>query len=207
MEGSTVDTGQTGVPEQAGSEQPATTGTPGGVRRRGASGFSRVASADWHRAGSKESQDRCVSARHPGHSAVRGHVRLPSPAQRATVPSVYGAERALSSAGRADVPDADEVVPPLPDFAPTDGSEARETGRVPMDAEPREHSGRGADGVGGDRVDGRVAKAIISWVGKGRGGVGRREWWRSSGCGMPLGAANGSLPQPYRVSGQSPHPS
>ena len=129
---------------------------------------------------------------------------------------MYGAERALSSAGRADVPDADEVVPPLPDFAPTDGSEARETGRVPMDAEPRERSGPGADGVGGDalshsvrfveRAGGRVEKAI-SWVGKGRGGVGRREWWRSSGCGMALGAANGSLPQPYRVSGQSPHPS
>jgi len=93
-----------------------------------------------------------VSARHSGHSAVRGHVRLPSPAQRASVPSVYGAERALSSAGHADVPDADEVVPRLPDFAPTDGSEARETGRVPMDAEPRERSGRGADGVGGDAL-------------------------------------------------------
>ena len=109
-----------------------------------------------------------MSARHSGHSAVRGHVRLPSPAQRASVPSVYGAERALSSAGHADVPDADEVVPRLPDFAPTDGSEARETGRVPMDAEPRERSGRGADGVGGDALSHSVrfverARAVKLW--------------------------------------------
>ena len=49
------------------------------------------------------------------------------------------------------MPDADEVGPRLPYFAPTDGSEARETGRVPMDAEPRERS-RGTDGVGGDAL-------------------------------------------------------
>ena len=138
---------------------------------------------------------------------------LAAPAQHASVPSVYDAARALSSARHADVPGADEVVPPLSDFAPTDGSEARETGRVPMDAEPRESSGRGADGVGGDalshsvrfveRAGGRVEKAI-SWVGKRRGGVGRRERWRSSGCGMSQGAGNGSLPGPYRVSGRSP---